>query len=76
VAGRPVAEIEGDSVGAVTSRIAARIGEGKLAEALTQAEALPEHARAGLGGWLDRLRARVAADAALAGWRARIGASG
>ena len=76
VAGRPVAEIEGDSVGAITSRIAARVEEGKLDEALSQTEALPEHAQAGLGGWLDQLRARVAADTALAGWRAQIGAGG
>ena len=76
VSGRPVDEVEGDSVGAVTSRIAARVKEGKLAEALAEAETLPEHARAGLGRWLDQLRARVAADLALAGWRARIGADG
>ncbi len=76
VAGRPVAEVEGDSVGAITSRIAARVGEGKLAEALVEAETLPEHAQAGLGRWLDQLRARVAADIALADWRARIGADG
>ncbi len=76
VAGRPVAEIEGDRVGAVISRIAARVEEGKLTEALAEAEALPEHAQAGLGRWLDQLHARVAADAALADWRAQIGASG
>ncbi len=76
VAGRPVAEIEGDSVGAVISRIAARVEEGKLTEALAEAEALPEHAQAGLGRWLDQLHARVAADAALADWRTQIGAGG
>ena len=76
VAGRPTTEIEGDSVGAVTSRIAARVGEGKLTEALAQAETLPGPAKAGLGRWLDQLRARVGADTALAGWRAQIGAGG
>jgi hypothetical protein len=76
VAGRPTTEQEGDSVGAVTSRIAARIAEGKLSEALIEAETLPEHAQTGLGGWLDQLRTRVAADTALADWRAQIGAGG
>jgi hypothetical protein len=76
LAGRPTAEMEGDSVGAVTSRIAARVGEGKLAEALAEAETLPEHSQAGLGSWLDQLRARVAAETALTGWRAQIGAGG
>ncbi|MGR3717505.1 MAG: hypothetical protein ACU0B1_12250 [Thermohalobaculum sp.] len=76
VTGRPVAEIEGDSVGAVISRIAARVEEGKLTEALAEAETLPEHAQAGLGRWLDQLHARIAADAALADWRTQIGAGG
>jgi hypothetical protein len=76
VAGRPTTEQEGDSVGAITSRIAARVGEGKLTEALAEAETLPEHSQAGLGGWLDQLRARVAAETALDGWRAQIGAGG
>ncbi len=76
VAGRPTTEQAGDSVGAVTSRIAARISEGKLTEALDEAEALPDHAQTGLGGWLDQLRARVAADSALADWRTQIGAGG
>ncbi|HUS54877.1 MAG TPA: hypothetical protein VMY41_12870 [Thermohalobaculum sp.] len=76
VAGRPTAEQPGDSVGAITSRIAARVEEGNLAAALTEAETLPAHAQTGLGDWLDQLRARVAADAALADWRAKIGAGG
>jgi hypothetical protein len=76
VAGRPTSEQEGDSVGAITSRIAARVGEGNLAEALAEAETLPEHSQAGLGGWLDQLRARVAAETALTDWGDQIGASG
>ncbi|HUV32150.1 MAG TPA: hypothetical protein VMW31_01155 [Devosiaceae bacterium] len=75
-AGRPTTEQPGDSVGAITSRIAARVAEGNLAEALTEADTLPAHAQTGLGGWLDQLRARVAADTALADWRAQIGAGG
>jgi hypothetical protein len=76
VAGRPTTEQPGDSVGAITSRIAARVGEGNLTAALAGVETLPAHAQAGLGGWLDQLRARVAADRALADWRAQIGAGG
>jgi hypothetical protein len=76
VAGRPVSEQEGDGVGAVTSRIAARVSEGKLSDALAEARTLPEHAQAGLGEWLEQLRARVDADTALAEWRAAIGAGG
>lgn len=76
VAGRPVEEQQGDSVGAITSRIGARVSEGDLSAALAEAETLPEHAQTGLGGWLDRLRARVAAEAALEAWRAEIGVGG
>jgi hypothetical protein len=76
IAGRPTTEQNGDDVGAVTSRIAARIADDKLAEALIEAETLPEHAQAGLGVWLEQLRNRVAADAALADWRTQIGAGG
>jgi hypothetical protein len=76
VIGRPTEEQPGDSVGAITSRIAARVEEGNLAEALGEAETLPAHAQAGLGDWLARLRARVAADTALADWRTQIGVGG
>ena len=76
IAGRPVAEQEGDDVGAITSRIAARVEDGDLAAALTEAETLPEPAKAGLGRWLDQLRARVAAEAALDDWRGKLGAGG
>jgi len=76
VASRPISEQAGSDVGAVTSRIAARIGEGAAAEALAEAESLPTHAKDGLGPWLGQLRARVAADAALAGWLEQIGAAG
>jgi len=76
VTGRPVSEQEGDSVGAVTSRIAARVGEGALGAALAEAEALPVHAQSALGSWLDQLRARVAAEAALGAWLTEIGANG
>ena len=76
VTGRPTAEQEGDGVAAITSRIAARVAEGKLTAALDEAEALPEHSQAGLGPWLDQLRGRVAADTALFDWRTQIGIGG
>jgi len=72
VAGRPTTEQAGDSAGAITSRIAARIGEGALADALTEAETLSPAAQAALGDWLTQLRARVTASAALTQWRAQI----
>ena len=76
VTGRPTEEQQGNSVGAITSRIAARVEEGNLAEALAEAETLPAHAQAGMGDWLAQLRARVAADTALADWRTQIGVGG
>ncbi len=44
--------------------------------ALAAGDARVARAKAGLGGWLDQLRARVGADTALAGWRAQIGVGG
>ena len=76
VAGRPIEEQSGNGVPAITSRIAARLGEGRLDAALGEAESLPGPARKALDGWLDRLRARVAADKALAKWRDQITAKG
>ena len=76
LAGRPIDEQEGDGVGAVTSRIGARVDEGDLTSALTEAETLPDHAKEGLGRWLARLRARVGAEAALNTWRDQLGAGG
>ncbi len=76
LAGRPIEEQEGDGVGAVTSRIGARVDEGNLATALAEAETLPDHAKEGLGRWLTRLRARVGAEAALTAWRDELGAGG
>ncbi|MDH3669196.1 MAG: hypothetical protein OEN23_19960 [Paracoccaceae bacterium] len=76
LAGRPIDEQEGDGVGAVTSRIGARIDDGDLTAALAEAEALPDHAKDGLGRWLTRLRTRVGAEAALNTWRDELGAGG
>ncbi|HUF88317.1 MAG TPA: hypothetical protein VMM59_13115 [Thermohalobaculum sp.] len=76
VAGRPVTEQAGDDAPAITSRIAARLEEGRLDAALAEAETLSAPAREALGGWLERLRARIAAEAALAAWREQIAAKG
>lgn len=76
VAGRPVVEQQGDSVPAITSRIAARLEEGRPKAALAEAESLPAPAKEALDGWLERLRASVAAEQALADWREQIAAKG
>lgn len=76
VTGRPTTEQEGDSVGAITSRIGARLEEGAMAKALAEAETLPPHSQAAMGDWLGRLRAAVAARTALDSWLAEIGAAG
>lgn len=76
VAGRPVAAQEGDGVPAITSRIAAHVEAGQLDAALAEAETLPAPSREALGPWLERLRARVGAEAVLAEWRDRVLAKG
>jgi len=76
VTGRPTTEQAGDDVAAVTSRIAARLREGALEEALAEAETLPPPTQSALGPWLDRLRARVEAEAAMSAWLTEIGANG
>lgn len=76
VTGRPTTEQAGDDVAAVTSRIAARLSDGALDEALAEAETLPPPAQLALGPWLDRLRARVEAEAAMSAWLTEIGANG
>ena len=54
----------GDDAGAVASRIAAALKSGDLTAAQTVWGALPEASRARSAEWADKLRARVAADAA------------
>lgn len=73
--GRPKTEQAGDDTGAVLSRVEARLADGDMSAALSEAEALSDAAKSGLGGWLDALRARVAADAAAEAFLAEIGAS-
>ncbi|HUF57583.1 MAG TPA: hypothetical protein VMM55_13600, partial [Thermohalobaculum sp.] len=76
VAGRPTVETAGDSVGAILSRVEARLEEGEPAAALAEAESLPEPSRAAIAPWLDELAARAAAGQALDEWRAGLGAAG
>lgn len=56
---------EGDGADAVLSRAEARLGEGDLAAALSELEALPEAGQAALGAWLEDARARRSAIEAL-----------
>jgi hypothetical protein len=76
IAGRPASEQSGDTVEAILSRVEGRLREGDAAAALSEAEALPEPARAALGSWLDELRTRVAALEASKGWLGPAGSEG
>lgn len=73
VLSRPVDETEGDDIGAVLSRVDARLAEGDAQAALSELETLPEETRKGLGAWYDRLAERAAAERALADWRKNAG---
>lgn len=72
---RPTAEQEGDDLPARLSRIEARLGEGALATALAEAEALPPRAAEVFAGWTADLRERVEAEAALARFVAETAAA-
>lgn len=58
---------EGDDPDAILSRAEFALGEGRLADALTELEALDPAVRVPLDGWVANARVRVAVDAALAG---------
>ncbi|MEM1161336.1 MAG: mitofilin family membrane protein [Pseudomonadota bacterium] len=64
IAGRPKSEQTGDDTGAILSRVEARLREGALPGALSEAETLSAAAQGALGPWLGDLKARVAGDAA------------
>ena len=72
-AGRPKDAQEGEEVTAILSRVEAAIRGGELAAAQGEAESLPEAAAGAIAGWLGQLKARVAADAALADYVAGLG---
>ena len=73
--GRPKHAQEGDSTGAILSRVEANLSKVDLAGALAEADALSEAAKAGLGSWLEDLRSRVEAEAAAETFIAEIGGS-
>lgn len=64
VAGRPKGETEGDDAAAIISRVEARLRDGALAQALAEANDLPDAAKAVLSDWMGKLVSRIAADAA------------
>ena len=72
LAGRPKSELEGDTTEALVSQIEARLSEGALDKAAATAEGLSDAAKSGMGGWLDLLKSRVAADAAAADYIASL----
>jgi len=72
LAGRPKSEQDGSGQDAILSRIEARLQDGDLAAALAEAESLPDAGQAGMGDWLARLKARVAAEEAAEAYIAAI----
>ncbi|MFK7944155.1 MAG: COG4223 family protein [Paracoccaceae bacterium] len=72
-AGRPTDAQEGDDVSAVLSRVEVAVSSGDLKGALGEAGTLPDSASGAMAGWLDQLKARVAADAALSEYVAGLG---
>ncbi|MCL5777259.1 hypothetical protein M1105_09695 [Limibaculum sp. FT325] len=73
---RPTVAREGEDVASVLSRVGAKLEAGDAGAAEAEVAALPEHARAAMGGWLEMLAARAAADKALADWLGALGARG
>ena len=58
---RSLAPKEGDDPDAVLSRAEARLGEGRLNDALSELSALPDDAQSAMSGWLTDARTREAA---------------
>lgn len=73
--GRPATETLGDDVGAVLSRMEARLREGDLSAARAEAAGLPPAASDAMSGWLASLERADAANAAFAEWRAALSAN-
>lgn len=59
---RPAGPVEGNSVGAILSRVEAALKSGDSAEALSQWETLPEEARRMGSEWEQALRDRIEAE--------------
>ena len=66
VATRSLTPQEGSDADAVLSRVEDHLQSGELAAALSEAEALPEEARAAMQGWLDDAELRQNAEEGLA----------
>jgi len=60
---RPVGEVSGDSVGAITARIGAALQAGDLDRAIAEWETLPENAKAVSTQFADEMKARRDTDA-------------
>lgn len=58
---RSVAPREGDDPDAVLSRVGAAVNDGRIADALAEAEALPEAAKSALASWSDQANLRLTA---------------
>lgn len=58
---RSVAPREGDDPDAVLSRAQAAVNEGRISDALAEAEALPDAAKAALDGWMAQAALRLTA---------------
>lgn len=63
---RSLAPREGDDPDAILSRAEAALGEGRVADALTELTALPEGGQTALADWAAAAKARVDAEAAVA----------
>ena len=70
--GRPSVETAGDDAGAVLSRIEARLEEGRLNDALSEAGGLSDAARAAMSSWLDDLTRASEGAAAFAAYRGAV----
>ncbi|KXF79327.1 hypothetical protein ATN84_06330 [Paramesorhizobium deserti] len=60
---RPVGEVSGDSVGAITARIGSALQAGDLDRAIAEWETLPENAKAASAQFADEMKARRDTDA-------------
>lgn len=66
IASRSLSPQPGATPDAILSRMDDDLAKGDLAGVLTESTALPSEAKAALSGWLEGVKARQAADAALA----------
>ncbi|MEL6793441.1 MAG: mitofilin family membrane protein, partial [Pseudomonadota bacterium] len=72
IGGRPSVETEGDDVGAVLSRIEARLRDGDVEAARTEAGGLSDAAIGAMSGWLATLETTADARAGFDAFRAAL----